>query len=469
MRRPRHTLRNERGIALILAVLVLLCLTGLVMAYLSVSALEPQISRNLADASRARYLAEAGIEQGFNVLVNTADGSNSWTGLLAGATGGNPWVAVPGLTNASIGGAANGTYSVTIRNDNGAGDTPITGLTGATSPVMDTSVNNDANLVVIMRATGSVGTITKTVEVVVKRTALPPFPGAVNIPGRQSDTYVNTAGIDIDGRDYGCNLPGSQCDTASNWAVDASNPMKYGMAVQPGTQSNNGNTYEANVEAALNTSAKQNAVKGKSQTSGGYTTGLSTVAPDPSLSPAIMDAFVRLVASHPTTTVLQSTMACPMAFTGSTSGLTNTPTLTNGCGVNTQVNLGTRSDPKLVFFRGDVDTTSAFTGLAINNGIKGAGILVVEDGDLKNYGTLEWDGVVVVTGKYTSAAFMSGSRTTIRGATVAYESQAGESSGYFDFYIHGSISSLSLRSSKQNLDMVQLMRALHSLTNWREI
>jgi hypothetical protein len=251
--------------------------------------------------------------------------------------------------------------------------------------------------------------------------------------------------------------------------VDASNPMKYGMAVQPGTQSNNGNTYEANVEAALNTSAKQNAVKGKSQTSGGYTTGLSTVAPDPSLSPAIMDAFVRLVASHPTTTVLQSTMACPMAFTGSTSGLTNTPTLTNGCGVNTQVNLGTRSDPKLVFFRGDVDTTSAFTGLAINNGIKGAGILVVEDGDLKNYGTLEWDGVVVVTGKYTSAAFMSGSRTTIRGATVAYESQAGESSGYFDFYIHGSISSLSLRSSKQNLDMVQLMRALHSLTNWREI
>ena len=59
MRRPRYTLRNERGIALILALMVLLCLTGLVLSYLSVSALEPQISRNLSDASRSRYLAEA--------------------------------------------------------------------------------------------------------------------------------------------------------------------------------------------------------------------------------------------------------------------------------------------------------------------------------------------------------------------------------------------------------------------------
>src|SRR6267143_2816262 len=113
MRRPRHMLRNERGIALILAVMVLLCLTGLVVAYLSVSALEPQISRNLADASRSRYLAEAGIERGFNVLVNTTD----WNTLLGGATSGAPWVAVAGLTNSAISGATNGgTFSVTVRN-----------------------------------------------------------------------------------------------------------------------------------------------------------------------------------------------------------------------------------------------------------------------------------------------------------------------------------------------------------------
>ena len=87
LRRRPPTLRNQRGIALILVVMALLCLTGLLVAYLSVSALEPQISRNLADASRARYLAEAGIERGFNVLVSTADASDNWSGLLSGAMG----------------------------------------------------------------------------------------------------------------------------------------------------------------------------------------------------------------------------------------------------------------------------------------------------------------------------------------------------------------------------------------------
>ena len=151
LRRRSPTLRDERGIALIVVVLALFCLTGLLTAYLSVATLEPQISRNLADVSRARHLAEAGIERGFNVLVNTADGSQSWSGLLAGATTGRPWVALAGLTNAAITGATNGgTFSVSIRNDNGVTDTPLTGLSGATAPAMDTSPTTDANKTVIM-------------------------------------------------------------------------------------------------------------------------------------------------------------------------------------------------------------------------------------------------------------------------------------------------------------------------------
>src|SRR2546425_10951032 len=122
MRRPRYTLRNERGIALTLPILVLPGLTGLVGAYLSVSAIEPQISRNLADASRSRYLAEAGIERGFNVLVASTD----WTSLVTSASAGSPWVAVAGLTNTAISGAtAGGTFSGTGRHDNrGAGPPP---------------------------------------------------------------------------------------------------------------------------------------------------------------------------------------------------------------------------------------------------------------------------------------------------------------------------------------------------------
>ena len=464
MRRPRYTLRNERGIALILAILVLLCLTGLVVAYLSVSAIEPQISRNLADASRSRYLAEAGIERGFNVLVASTD----WTSLVTTASAGSPWVAVAGLTNTAISGAtAGGTFSVTVRNDNGGSDTPLTGLTGSTNPTMDNSPSVDSNGVLIMRSSGTFNGMTKTIEVVIRRTSLPPFPGAVNIPGRQSDTLVNSAAIDFDGRDYACASIGSACDTASNWNTTA-NPMKYGMAAQPGTQTNLGVAFDTNVKNGLNTPAKQSAVKGKSQTTGAYTTGTDTVAADASLNPTVMDKFVDLVASNPSTTILQSTMGCPMVFTGAASGLTNTPTLTNGCGTNTTVNLGSRQDPKLVFFRGDIDTSSAFVGLSLNNGIKGAGILVIQDGDMRNYGTLEWDGLVIVTGNYTSMALWDRSSTTIRGAAVAYEANAGEASGYFDFYI-GNVTSASIRSSKQNVDMVQLMRSLHSVTNWREI
>jgi Tfp pilus assembly protein PilX len=467
MRRPRRTLRNERGIALILAVMVLLCLTGLVLASLSVSALEPQISRNLSDASRARYLAEAGIEVGFNVLVSTADANNSWTGLLVGATTGSPWVAVAGLTNSSLSGVTNGgTYSVTVRNDNGAADTPLTGLTGGTSPAMDASPTADSNKVVIMRSAGTFNGMTKTIEVVVRRVSLPPFPGAVNIPGWQSDTSIGTANIDFDGRDYAC---AASCDTAANWTTSA-NPMKYGVSTQTGTQANLAGTptFEANSESAFNSSAKQAAVKGKSQTTGAYTTGLNTIAADASLNPAVMQGFVDLVASSPATTILQSTIACPMVLTG-TATPTNTPTLTNGCGTNQALNLGSRTDPKLVFFKGQLDPSSAFTGLALNSGIKGAGILVIQDGDMRNMGSLEWDGIVIVTGSYTSMAFMGGSNTTIRGAAVAYESQPGEAAGYFDFYVNSTTSSAQIRASKQNETMVQLMKSLHSITNWREI
>ena len=65
-------LGDERGIAVILALMVLLTLSGLALALLASSALEPRISRNLHDASRARWLTEAGIELGYGLLAGTA-------------------------------------------------------------------------------------------------------------------------------------------------------------------------------------------------------------------------------------------------------------------------------------------------------------------------------------------------------------------------------------------------------------
>jgi hypothetical protein len=125
------------------------------------------------------------------------------------------------------------------------------------------------------------------------------------------------------------------------------------------------------------------------------------------------------------------------------------------------------TDPKMVYFRGDPDTTSAFAGLTMRESVTGAGILIVEDGDLQQYGNLRWDGLVIVTGQYVSAAFRTGSDTTIYGALTGMESRPAESSGLFDFFLDRNMN-FRVRNSKQNIDMVQSMLAVHRILSWRE-
>ncbi|HBH04263.1 MAG TPA: hypothetical protein DDZ42_20515 [Candidatus Rokubacteria bacterium] len=494
MNRWRTVLGNERGVALVLALMILLTLTGLVLAFLSASAFEPQISRNLSETARARYLAEAGLEVGYNALIATSDANSSWTGLLASATTSSPWVILstpttPGpsvaLNAVSLPGldSASGIYTVSVRNDYQASDSAITGVALGTE-----TVTTDANRIVIMRATGTYNNATKTLEVVVKRLALPPTPGAVNIPGTQADTYVNTQQFEIDGRDYGCS---SNCSVDASWSVDASNPAKYALSTNTGTQSNVGVTYEARVESAFGTSGscdancstnKKDSVRGKDQTNPtGTTTGLNTIAADSALTPSKMATFLAQLATYPGTQIFQSTKACPMKLNGSGSQ-PNRPTLVNNnggtggasCTMNQTLDLGDRDNPKLVYFRGELDSSSSFTGLQVGTNasdpsIRGAGILVVEDGDFKQMTNFKWDGLVIVTGRYVGAGFMTSSTTTIRGAFLANETMAGEANGYFEFYLNALANKFTVRSSKQNLDMVQQMRGLHSMSSWREI
>src|SRR5256712_10713454 len=106
-------LGDERGIALILALMVLLTLSALALALLASSALEPRISRNLHDASRARWLTEAGIELGYGLLAAAGDGT--WNALLATADA--SWVVLPRRAGAALPGVppARGTYAGSTR------------------------------------------------------------------------------------------------------------------------------------------------------------------------------------------------------------------------------------------------------------------------------------------------------------------------------------------------------------------
>ena len=492
----RPPAQDERGVALPLAMICLAALSVMVLSLLTISGLEPQISQSLTDTARARYLAESGVEWAFKQVSASpvgADG-NFASSLLAGPDGMNDTTDdrqgtnVPGQNTAAMltplgspsplptRGPTEGTYSVTVRNDNLASDDKFTGV--AVDPG---GKFTDTNGIVIVTSTGTYRSATRTIQVAVKRLGLPPFPGAVNVPGFRAEAFLG-AGVnagsanryDIDGRDHD-----------RDGAPNASNPTKLGIQVQPAAQTDLGTTYEGSVEQAFddssictggdcsaatqaaNRAARLGIVKGAHQATGEYTSGRDAIGPDPSLNPAIMASFLSRIASNPAARILQSTQACPMVMVGGTSSATATPTITNGCGLSQTLSLGTPAAPQLVYFRGDPDAGAPFAGLTISNMISGAGILIMEDGGLQQHGNLRWDGLVMVTGKHVSAAFRSGSNTTIYGALTDLASQPSEPGGSFDFFLDDNID-FRVRSSKANLDMVQQMLAMHQIHSWRE-
>src|SRR5262249_58936563 len=79
-------------------------------------------------------------------------------------------------------------------------------------------------------------------------------------------------------------------------------------------------------------------------------------------------------------------------------------------GVTTSAYLGWREDPRLVFVRGDV---------TLDQGLRGAGLIVVQEGQLTTSGDLEWDGVVVVVGRSSALSLTGSGRTVIRGGAIA--------------------------------------------------
>jgi hypothetical protein len=499
MIQPRALMRDQRGVALPLALISLLILTMLVLTVLNLGAVEPQISKNLSDTARARHMAEAGIEWAFDCLADQdlstflagPDGvQNSSDDTLATSVAGQSIAArmdatfcpnspppgtLPGL------GAGTGTFAVSIRNDSIAAAGGYAGDQVLTGVAVDAGGKfTDSNGVVILTATGTYGTSTRRITAVVSRNTLV-VNAAASLPGMQADTYMQgvVANQTIDGRDW--------LQTDSNGGTPSgTGPMRFGITTQPGIQANIGITYETNVENAFDTVAKQDTVQGKSQVNGTATSGYNTISADNTMTPTTVQNFLNKLAANPATRVIQSSMACPLRLTGTVAN-PNTPALSStgnqsGCAGNppigTNLYLGTPTDPKLVYFRGELDTSSNFTGLNITGTVKGAGILVVEDGDLSittsgaglNISGRDvdfyWDGIVIVTGRYVGTGFRDGSNVEIRGAYVANETVSSEASGYFEFLTQAN--TLALRNSSQNINMALRAAYNQRIISWRE-
>jgi Tfp pilus assembly protein PilX len=145
-------IRSERGIALPLAMILLMVLTLMTITFMSLGAVEPQISKNLSDGARARQLAESGLEWAMSTQIGNQDlngatllGGTMTSGGTCG-TGNSCRVltttgTLPGLTSTA------GTFTVTLRNDinTNAGDQQLIG----TALTRDTSTTTDLNGVVI--------------------------------------------------------------------------------------------------------------------------------------------------------------------------------------------------------------------------------------------------------------------------------------------------------------------------------
>jgi len=220
-------MRDERGVALPLAMILLMVLTMLTITFLSLGQVEPQISRNLSDGARARQLAESGLEWAMSTQIGNNDFNSA--ALLAGTmtSGGSCGTGVtcrvlataqtlPGMT------AYQGTFAVTLRNDldTHAGDQALIG----TSNIIDTSATNDLNGIVIVAATGTFNGASRTVTAVVQRGNLN-IRAALSLPGVQSDTFSNDPPCggcySIDGRDWRIS------DTTSPSMINAT---QYGIA-----------------------------------------------------------------------------------------------------------------------------------------------------------------------------------------------------------------------------------------------
>ena len=143
---------TQRGIALILALLVLSFLTILGTALLTTTTIDIWISDNYKNATQSLYAAEAGIDHA-RELIRTDD--RTLTALLTACAGPDHLLLTADDEPLIARGAGN--YEVWLRNDNAEGAATAT----------------DSNEIVTLVSIGQVGTARKTIEVTIQKGSFP--------------------------------------------------------------------------------------------------------------------------------------------------------------------------------------------------------------------------------------------------------------------------------------------------------
>src|SRR5262245_5516111 len=460
MSRILEILRDDRGVAFVMAMIMLVAMTGLMLAFLSVSAFEPQISQNLATTSEARFVADAGLEWAFDQLATVPPAvlaANGGSMAYAQTAHWNTLLATPGTPLGKITGAlpmpipdpagsmpaAFGTFVVVVRNDTQASDRLITGVPPDPAAAAGTPPS-DINGVIVVTSTGTVRGVSRTVTAAVRRP--PPlnfdFNGAVSFPGTQADVGFTGNSFEISGEDW--KMPPAGATPAT---PDGVNPAVWGIAV-----SSEFSSHESDVENQL-TGQQQDNVTGRRENPGQPGQGTNTINKDPGATMAAVHDFISAIGKLPPSSNIikhSSSSADPLHLSNQT--------------------FGSETDPVIVHVKGtEPDPTSKFTALTLSGGTVGYGILIVEDGDLKINGNFRWNGPIIVSGGYVGVGFMGGGEQSVYGAVVSNEMSSDEKPGFLEGLFAGNAK---IRYSKEALDNAVNnffnKRSSFQMYSWRE-
>lgn len=424
-----RSIKAQRGVAFPLALFALVMLTGLLLVFVTTGGLERSVAANLDEVTRARYVAESGLEWAFDQLVAAAAVANGWDNLLAtngGAMATN--MALPTFAPAF------GTFSVTVRNDNLANDNQLTG-----QPVDPGGPTDDTNNVVILTSFGTYNGATRQLQQVVSHPDLN-LPGGLNLPGLGTNTSFSGNSFTITGNDT--NLDGSA--GAGTPGLCAATVWGIGVRDIP---------TENMVQGSLSNSQKDN-VTGKPQSPGpGF--GDNTITPESSLTPAQIAKFVNAVRPYADVS-LQVNGGNQLSYQN----------LGDTCGASlSDPNCwGTSSNPKIVYVKGTVDPAQAFYAMSISGTSTGAGILIVEDGDLNVTGNFRWEGLIIVTGQYVGLRYGGGGNQTIYGGIIVDETASVNSEVEVD-----SMGNAKVLYSCEAINNVRNIRSLFRANSWREL
>ncbi|PYM96072.1 MAG: hypothetical protein DME04_03005 [Candidatus Rokuibacteriota bacterium] len=446
MKKLRTLVDNERGVALVLALTILLTLTGLVLAFLSVSAFEPQISKNHSDTTRARYVADAGIEYAYDTLATNI---LTWDTYLVGAT--CTTGAVLGTANSTLPGltAAEGTFTVRVRNDCNAGDNKFTGV----AVEAGTNATTDTNNKLIVTSTGTLNGTSKTITVVITKTVVPTINAALAFPGIQADVNFNGSSFVIDGRDTRM-ADNAGTPTGTHNAV-------YGIAV-------NGSMpiLETQVENALNNN-QGNDVRGRDETSSSNppatTQGANAIQSDSTLTSQMVTDFAAVLKQH--ADIMINTSSGNTYSIHSIGGGTGAPTCSSNWSSSTC--WGSTTKPKIVYLNGTLDNLNTqYLSLDVAGTSEGTGILVIENGNVDINGSFRWNGPIISTGKNVGIRYRGGGSQAVYGATIVNELH-NDGSTNLEGDIRGNAS---LLYSREALDLVQnlLSRRLVTTSSWND-